>query len=87
MTADTGKPRYFNVKDYGAAGDGITDDTASFQAAIAEAMYDHGRWERPGPPPPVLEWTVVSSSWHHPRPLCIDGREYARRQAARKQRR
>lgn len=62
-------------------------DNAAMQAAIAEAMYDHGRWERPEPLPPSPEWTAWSSTAIHGRPLCIDGREYARRRAARKRRR
>jgi hypothetical protein len=35
------------------------DERTPLHAAIAEAMYDHGRWERPGPPSPALEWTVT----------------------------
>jgi hypothetical protein len=58
-----------------------------FHASLTEAMYDAGRWERPGPPPPALEWTVWSPAWHHPRPLCIDGGEYRRRRQARRKRR
>ena len=29
-------------------------------AFLAEAMYDHGRWERTEPLPPTPEWTVTS---------------------------
>ena len=46
------------------------DETPSYRVregsplhiALTEAMYDHGRWDRPGAPPPALEWTVASSS-------------------------
>lgn len=33
---------YLNVRDFGAVGDGVTDDTAAFQAALAQAAADCG---------------------------------------------
>lgn len=37
-----GVPIWYNVKDYGAAGDGITNDTAAIQAAINVAVAGGG---------------------------------------------
>ncbi len=46
-----------------AEGDGEENyrvrEGSPLHVALTEAMYDHGRWERPGLPPPALEWTVT----------------------------
>jgi len=42
LVAATGVTGWFNVKSYGAAGDGIADDTSEIQAAIAAAVAAGG---------------------------------------------
>jgi parallel beta-helix repeat protein len=47
-----------NVKDFGAKGDGVTDDTAAIQAAFNAAMKNNGRVLIEGPGPYLISSTI-----------------------------
>ena len=39
VAAAVGPGRYINVRDFGAVGDGITDDTIAIQTAISSSLW------------------------------------------------
>ena len=50
LDVDANKWGYFSVDDFGAVGDGTTDDTAAFQAALTQVcrqqQMEYGQWKR-----------------------------------------